>query len=116
MVGTPQLDGDAMTSNIEVRFTHSPELFHALGVERLAGTVTARARNDQLYYVRFENDQADPQTAVLLAQLSAPPADDGRRVLNESAATQDLFAGTWGNKAAQQWVTEHNAELKRLGL
>ena len=116
MVGTPHLDGDTMTNKIEVRFAAFPELFHVLGVERLAATITARARGSQLYYVRYELDQADPQTTTVLSQFGTPPAQDGRSIFDEPAVTQDLFGGTWGNTAAQRWVTEHNAELKRLGM
>jgi hypothetical protein len=116
MVGTPQLDADTMTSKIEVRFAAFPELLHVLGVERLAATITARARGSQLYYVRYELDQADAQTTTVLSQFGAPPAQDGRSIFDEPAATQDLFGGTWGNNASQRWVTEHNAELKRLGV
>jgi hypothetical protein len=29
----------------------------------------------------------------------------------ESAATQALFTSVWGERAAQEWVREHNAGL-----
>lgn len=52
-----------------------------------------------------------PKGATLTTVQSAETAKDGRTIFGETAATQNMFSGTWGTKAAQQWVTEHNAQL-----
>jgi hypothetical protein len=72
-------------------------------------------RGEQLYYVQFGFDKTDPETASFITVLSALPARDGRTIFGESPATQDLFAGTWGASSSQRWVTEHDAQLQRLG-
>jgi hypothetical protein len=38
-------------------------------------------------------------------------ARDGRRFSQESAVTQALFRLVWGDRAAQEWVKQHNAAL-----
>ena len=113
--GTPQVNGDTLTGTVEVRFEMLPELFHALSLDHLVATVSARVRGEQLYYVRFDTDKTDPQTATFVTVLSAAPARDGRTIFDERPATQDTFAGTWGPNSSQRWVTEHDAELAKLG-
>jgi len=113
--GTPQVSGDTVSGSIEVRFPMLPELFRALSFDHAVATVSARVRGEQLYYVRFDIDRTDPQTATFVTLLSARPARDGRTIFDERAATQDMFAGTWGATSSQRWVTEHNAELDKLG-
>ncbi|MBV9547318.1 MAG: hypothetical protein JOY61_23350 [Chloroflexi bacterium] len=113
--GTPQVSGDTLTGTVEARFETLPKLFRALSIDRVLGPVTAKVRGDQLYYVEFGFDKSDPQTASFMTLLSAPPAQDGRTIFGEPSATQDMFAGTWGTTSSQRWVTEHDAELQRLG-
>jgi hypothetical protein len=43
---------------------------------------------------------------------SDPTARDGRQFSGQPAATQALFMAVWGDHAAQEWVTEHNASLE----
>jgi len=38
-------------------------------------------------------------------------ATDGKRLSDESAATQAMFNATWGSQAATEWVREHNAAI-----
>jgi hypothetical protein len=112
--GTPQVNGDTVTGTVEARFDRLPELFPALGLDRVLSPVTAKVRGDQLSHVQLGFDKSDPQTAAFIALLSPLPARDGRAIFDESPATQDLFAGTWGTSASQRWVIEHDAELQRL--
>lgn len=45
-------------------------------------------------------------------QMAAEPtATDGKRLSGETAATQMMFVGTWGDQAPSEWVREHNAAL-----
>jgi hypothetical protein len=113
--GSPRVVGDTVTGTVEARFGLLPEVFRALRLERVLSSVTAKVRGDQLSYVQFGTDTSDPQTASFVALLSAPPARDGRTIFQEPSATQDMFAGTWGTNSSQRWVTEHDAELQRLG-
>ena len=115
-VGTPRVDGDMATGRVEARFDNLPPVFKDLGIEHVLGPVTVRARSGQLSNILFEFDPTDTQTAGFGALFGAPAAMDGRTIFGETAATQNLFAGVWGINAAQQWGTEHNAELKRLGM
>jgi hypothetical protein len=55
-------------------------------------------------------------TAAGSAWMQNERATDGKTLAGESAATQALFRAAWGTDADRQWVTEHNAELTRLGL
>jgi hypothetical protein len=114
-IGTPEVNGDTVTGTVEARFERLPEVFGALGLDRVSNPVTAKVRGEQLCYLQFSFDKGDPQTASFAALLSAPPARDGRTIFGEPTATQDLFAGTWGTSAPQRWVTEHDAEMQRLG-
>jgi ketosteroid isomerase-like protein len=114
-VDTPRVDGDTVTGRVEARFDNLPPLFKDLGIEHVVGPATVRARGGQLSNILFESDPTDAQTASFYALVGAPAATDGRTIFGETAATQNLFAGVWGVNAAQQWGTEHSAELKRLG-
>ena len=42
---------------------------------------------------------------------NGPFARDGRSLATEPASTQDLFTIVWGDRAADEWVIEHNASL-----
>jgi uncharacterized cupredoxin-like copper-binding protein len=49
---------------------------------------------------------------------SAPPSNatvamDGQSLASQSAATQSMFTAVWGDRAALEWVREHNAALSR---
>jgi hypothetical protein len=44
---------------------------------------------------------------------SATVARDGQSLSGQSAATQAMFRAVWGDRAAQEWVQEHNAALPR---
>jgi hypothetical protein len=44
---------------------------------------------------------------------SATVARDGQSLSSQSAATQAVFTAVWGNRAATEWVQEHNAALPR---
>ncbi|MCA1645434.1 MAG: hypothetical protein LC797_08190 [Chloroflexi bacterium] len=46
-------------------------------------------------------------------QPASDAATDGRRLSGESAATQASFRAVWGDRAAQEWVVEHNAQIAR---
>ena len=50
-----------------------------------------------------------PPTTTTLA--NAPAARDGQSLATQSAATQAMFIAVWGDRAATEWVTEHNAAL-----
>ena len=53
------------------------------------------------------------------AQMQGQPgtqALDGQRLVDQAMETQEVFRGTWGDQASEQWVTEHNAELARAGM
>jgi hypothetical protein len=43
--------------------------------------------------------------------MSEGTARDGRMFSQESVAMQALFTSVWGERAAQEWVREHNANL-----
>jgi hypothetical protein len=43
--------------------------------------------------------------------MSEGTARDGRTFSQESAVTQALFRLVWGDRAAQEWVNQHNAAL-----
>ena len=45
------------------------------------------------------------------AAPSATVAMDGQSLSGQSAATQAMFTAVWGDRAAQEWVQEHNASL-----
>jgi hypothetical protein len=42
---------------------------------------------------------------------SSTVAKDGQSLSGQSASTQATFTAVWGDRAAQQWVQEHNAAL-----
>jgi plastocyanin len=44
---------------------------------------------------------------------SATVARDGQSLSGQSAATQALFSTVWGDRAAQEWVQEHNSGLPK---
>jgi plastocyanin len=44
---------------------------------------------------------------------SATVARDGQSLSGQSAATQALFSAVWGDRAAQEWVQEHNSGLPK---
>jgi hypothetical protein len=59
-----------------------------------------------------------PATAVPPPAPAAPTASptvarDGQSLSSQSAATQALFSAVWGDRAALEWVQEHNAALAR---
>jgi hypothetical protein len=114
-VGTPQVQGDTVTGTVEARFDTLPELFHALGLQRVLSRVTAKVRGEHLSYVQLGFDKTDSQSATFITLLSPLPARDGRTMFGESPATQDLLAGTWGARSSQRWVTEHDTAVQRLG-
>jgi len=43
--------------------------------------------------------------------MAASTARDGRSLSDQPAAVQSVFMAVWGDKAALEWVTEHNASL-----
>jgi len=47
------------------------------------------------------------------AQQAEPQAWDGQHLSDQSADVRAMFVGAWGNKAAQQWATEHSRALLR---
>jgi plastocyanin len=54
---------------------------------------------------------APPPTAATAPPASATVAKDGQSLAGQPAATQAMFTGVWGDRAAQQWAQEHNAAL-----
>ena len=59
---------------------------------------------------------APPPAAAAPAPAPAPNAtvaSDGQTLSGQSAATQQMFNAVWGSRAAQEWVTEHNAALPK---
>jgi plastocyanin len=58
---------------------------------------------------------APPATAPAAAAptTSATVASDGQSLSSQSAATQAMFQAVWGDRAAQEWVQEHDAALRR---
>jgi len=57
---------------------------------------------------------APPASAPATASTtSATAASDGQTLSSQSAVTQGMFTAVWGDRAAQQWVQEHNAALPR---
>lgn len=59
-------------------------------------------------------------SAALPAAVPAPApapsgtvANDGQSLASQSAATRAMFMAVWGDRAAQEWVTEHNAAMGR---
>jgi plastocyanin len=42
---------------------------------------------------------------------SATVAMDGQTLSGQPAATQSMFTAVWGDRAAEEWVQEHNATL-----
>jgi plastocyanin len=54
-----------------------------------------------------------PSTAAAPPSASAMVAKDGQSLASQPAATQALFTAVWGDRAAQEWATEHNAALSR---
>ena len=51
--------------------------------------------------------------AAAAAQAPPPPAlaQDGRGLVGESFATRAMFTAVWGDRAAAEWIQEHNAAL-----
>ncbi len=56
---------------------------------------------------------AAPAAAAPAPTTSATVARDGQSLSSQSAATQTMFTAVWGDRAAQEWVQEHNAALPR---
>jgi methionine-rich copper-binding protein CopC len=58
--------------------------------------------------------------AMAVAPIPPPPspdvARDGRTLAGEPLATQALFRGLWGDRAAVEWAAEHNAALAAAGV
>src|SRR4051812_35766792 len=48
---------------------------------------------------------------VAHAQTAPPLAQDGRALSTQPAAIQDLFKTVWGDRAAAQWIDEHDRSL-----
>lgn len=60
-------------------------------------------------------------TSTAAAQQSEPVAYDGQRLSGQPSQTQAAFNAAWGDKAAQEWASEHthaliNGQLAALGL
>ena len=51
--------------------------------------------------------------AAAAPTTSATVASDGQSLSSQSAATQAMFQAVWGDRAAQEWVQEHDAALRR---
>lgn len=49
------------------------------------------------------------------ASVTVPRARDGRTLFGESFETTSTFIAVWGDRAAERWVEEHNAELAGTG-
>jgi len=70
-------------------------------------------------FVVLNPGQAAPPPAAGAAAPAPPPAPgasvamDGQSLATQSAATQAMFTSVWGDRAAQEWVQEHNAALSR---
>jgi hypothetical protein len=47
------------------------------------------------------------------AAQQEPSASDGQHLSDQPADIQALFAATWGQAAAQEWVAERNAQIAR---
>jgi plastocyanin len=56
---------------------------------------------------------APPPAAPAAGTTRVTVARDGQSLSSQSAATQSLFTAVWGDRAAQEWVEEHNAALPR---
>ncbi|HEX8967716.1 MAG TPA: cupredoxin domain-containing protein [Chloroflexota bacterium] len=54
-----------------------------------------------------------PPAAASAGTSSPTVARDGQSLASQSAATQAMFTAVWGNRAAEEWVQEHNATLPR---
>src|SRR5215467_7463002 len=60
-----------------------------------------------------QSSQAAPSTAQAAPSASATVAKDGQSLASKPASTRALFTAVWGDRAAQEWATEHNAALPR---
>ncbi len=61
--------------------------------------------------------QAAPAAVAAAAPAAAATgssvARDGQSLAGQPAATQAMFRAVWGDRAAQEWIQEHNAALPR---
>lgn len=51
-------------------------------------------------------------TINLQGTSSEPRAMDGLTLLGQTASTQAMFSGVWGDRAAERWAAEHNHQLE----
>src|SRR5438132_7882782 len=70
------------------------------------------------FVVAGPGGQASPAAPVAAAPAPAPAtgssvARNGQSLASQPAATQATFRAVWGDRAAQEWIQEHNAALPR---
>jgi len=59
---------------------------------------------------------AAPATTSDTSQMDQTTAKDGKTLAGEPFPVRATFVTVWGNNAAPEWVTEHNASLARGGM
>jgi len=58
-----------------------------------------------------DNSTSQSHDMGMAHEMAPAPARDGQMFSQQPAATQALFTAVWGDRAADEWVKEHDATL-----
>jgi ketosteroid isomerase-like protein len=114
-------DGNVVTFKTNEAFEFPPQAT-AAGIDRMVETGTAVIANGKIDRLALVLDVTDPQTVMLQhiwATLEPPSSaptggstpSDGQTLAMQAAATQASFRAAYGDQAATQWATQHQAAL-----
>jgi hypothetical protein len=116
--GAPEFSATGVQFALEERFELPPPLVEQ-GVDRYIEVGTAMFEQDKVAAMALAPDFTDQQTLTAYYAFTAlgpeqpvpAVAEDGQTLAMQPAATQLVFLYQWGDRAAEQWAKEHNAQL-----
>jgi hypothetical protein len=112
-------DGQS-TTDVDASLATIQQSPHAINLHKSAEEIATYVACGDIAVAGASTAPAAPATAPSPAPApgstglaNAPRARDGQSLATQTPATQATFIAVWGDRAATEWVTEHNAALPR---
>lgn len=110
--------GGASTTEVDASLATIQQSPHAINMHKSAEDIATYVACGDIAVVGATTAPATttttpPAPAQPAGLANAPRARDGQSLATQTPATQAMFIAVWGDRAATEWVTEHDAALQR---
>ena len=104
------------TTNVDASLASIQQSPHAINLHKSAQDIATYVACGDIAVAGASTAPPTTTTSPAPAQpatMGAPRARDGQSLATQTPATQAMFIAVWGDRAATEWVAEHEAALSR---